>query len=780
MQKMVTERHVHTCSRSVVRAAVLLALGAPLAAVAQVDENSSTEAVRLEEVVVTGTASGSEIRKLEASFSITTVDDVQINEYAPKSTADLLEVVPGVWSESSGGVSGANVFVRGFPAAGDAPFLTVQINGSPVFPPSTLSFLENTTLFRIDETIARMEALRGGPNPVYSNGQPGLTTNFILREGGEETHGLAKFSTSDYELRRLDGYLSGEIADDFYYMIGGYVSSSPGVRDAGFNAEEGQQFTINLTRNFERGSMNLYSRVTDDRGTWYLPTPLNVPGVDADYTQVNTLNRQREIMFDNNAGDPSFPDPKARTLNLGEGRGWDGSVSGGSLRLEFADGWELVDRFNYTSGDADTLGLVPQGGAVQVSALLADPGLDPAAVVTGSLTGRVTGRAIGGSEYIQQFGAWEVRKDIESFTNDFSLARQLARLKFTVGYYAANSSSDEFWSLGNQKYEVVGGKGEVVDGIACNDPAVDSCTWNYDIDATGDATTNAGYAAVDYRPNDRLSLDAGVRIENHNLQYTVDEGLDGLVTLAIDFDTTEFSWTAGANYMLTDNSGVFGRIGQGHRMPYFDDFRDNRGAYSSGNDLVQDVDQYEFGYKFVGENLALYATAFYIEVDPSIFVALSGTTPGQISTNEAYGLEIDGAYYTSVGFELNLNATVLESEIKRGANAGNEQQRQPGWQLRLTPSYNFDVGSANVRVYGTLTAIDERFSDNGNTVVLPSYEKLDLGAIVRINDALTVQLSADNVTDEQGLTEGDPRNPAAPNGRFILPRSLLLSIGYEF
>ena len=91
----------------------------------------------------------------------------QIREIAPLSTADLFKVTPGVWAESSGGESGANVFVRGFAVAGDAQYATVQFAGSPIYPPSTLSFLENSTLFRLDETIDHLEALRGGPNPVF-------------------------------------------------------------------------------------------------------------------------------------------------------------------------------------------------------------------------------------------------------------------------------------------------------------------------------------------------------------------------------------------------------------------------------------------------------------------------------------------------------------------------------------------------------------------------------------------------------------------------------------
>lgn len=759
-------------SASLIGLAVALALSQAAAVQAAETDDESTEAAMLSEVVVTGTAGGAAIKKLDASFAITTANSEEITEFAAKSTANLLELVPGVWSESSGGVSGANVFVRGLPASGDAYFLTVQLNGSPVFPPPTLAFLENTTLFRLDETIERMEALRGGPNPVFGSGQPGLTTNFILRQGGEETEGAAKFSTSDYDLRRFDGYVSGKLADRTYYMIGGYISSSPGVRDAGFSAEEGQQFTVNLTKEFDQGTVNLYSRVTDDHGTWYLPQALNVPGIDASYTQVGTLNRQRQIIYGTTA------DPQTKTIDLGKGRGWDGSISGGSIRLDMSNDWELVDRFNFTSGDADTYGLVPNGGAVQASAfVLANPGQ-----VTGPLTGQATGNAIAGTEYIQQFGAWEVLKDIKSFTNDISLARQFGKVKFTGGYYTASVSTDEFWSLGNTKYHVVRQGGEVVNGIACDAPTVDGCPtgFNYDIDATGDATTSALYAAAEVKATDRLTLDFGVRGEKHEIEYSVDEGLDGTVSKVVSFDETEISYTAAANYMLTDNSGVFVRINSGHRMPYFDDFRDNYGAFQDGNMLIQDVDQYELGYKYVGSNMALYATGFYTEVDPSIFVALSGSTPGEISTNEAYGVEIDGNYYTDTGFAVNLNATVQESKIKKGVNVGKEQQRQPGYQLRVTPSYAFDAGSSSVKVYGTFTMVDSRFSDNGNTVTLPSYEKVDLGVVVGINDALTVQVSADNITDEQGLTEGDPRNPAAPNGRFILPRSVIVSIGYRF
>jgi len=747
-----------------------LSLAAP--ALAQ-DEEPEADYGTIEEVIVTGVAGGAELRKFDASFAITTTSSEEITKFSPKSTADLFKLVPGVWAESSGGVSGANVFVRGFPASGDAPFLTVHVNSVPIFPPPTLSFLENSTLFRVDETIVRMEALRGGPNPVFSNGQPGLTTNFILREGSEDTEGLVKFTTSDYDLRRFDGYISGEIADEFYYMIGGYITSSPGIRDSQFNSDEGNQITVNLTKDLEQGTVNFFHRQTDDHGTWYLPVALNVPGVGNDYNQIGTQNRQRQILF--GAGSD------AKTLDLGEGRGWDGGVTGVSIVFDIADQWKMTNRTSYTSGDANTLGLVPQGGAVNLGALRADPALDPAAVIIGPVEGSVSGRTIADSEYIQQFGAWEVLKDIEAFTNDLSFEYMWDGGSATFGYYAANSSTDELWSLGNHKYEVVQAGGEVITGIECNDPAIDSCTWNYDIDAVGDATTNALYAAGTFFIGERLTIDAGVRFENHQVEYSVDEGLDGQVTLAVSTEEDETSWTLAGNYAFTDTFAAFLRVNQGSRMPYFDDYRDNRDAFNNGNNLVQDVEQIELGAKWVTDYWSVYATGFFIEVDPSIFVALAGGGAGEISTNEATGIEVDAVWTTDVGFNLNLNATIQESEIKAGANAGNEQQRQPGWQLRLTPSYDFEIGSnIEASVYGTITAVDDRWSDNGNTVTLDGYEKLDLGIIARVNERFIVQFIADNITDEEGLTEGDPRNPAAPNGRFIMPSSYKLSIGYEF
>ncbi len=721
------------------------------------------EESQIEQIVITGKASGIAGLRVDASYAITNVSAESIEKMNPKSTAELFTLVPGVWSESSGGVAGANVFVRGFPGGGDAPFLTVQMQGVPIFPPPTLSFLENSSMFRLDETVDFMEALRGGSTPVISNGQPGLTTNFILKEGSEETEGLVKLSTSDYGLQRMDAVVSGELADDLYFMMGGYVSSSQGIRDAGFNSEEGHQFTLNITKDLDNGSINFYTRQTDDHGVWYLPTPLNVDGVDNTYTQIGPNNRQATIQFG--------PDGESRSVDFGDGRGWKGSVSGGSVDLDLNDDWKLLYRFNYTQGDANTLGLVPEAGAVALSTV-ADNGINA--------TGATTGTLYDGDTMVQQIGRWVVEKELDSFTNDLAVTKTADSAKYTVGVYSTAFSVKDWWSIGNQAWHVVESGGEALTGINCNDNQ-DSCSWNYDIDATGDGTTRALYAAVEVALNEQWTVDLGLRNENHTIDYTVDEGLTGQVSKAVSYDESKIAWTAGVNWMWQKNMGVFARVNKGNKMPFFDDFRDNYAAFTSGEKLIKEVTQFELGYKWAEQNYSFYATSFYNQVEGDTFVRRPGD-PAEVLTNRAYGVELDFNYFTSVGFSLNLNSTLQKTEITESPTSeGNRAQRQPRWQLRLTPSYGFEAFEDTfASVYGTIAAVSDRYADNENTVTLAGYTKIDAGLQLELTEQLKTQLSVDNLTDKQGLTEGDPRNPTSPNGRYILPRSVTLSMTYQF
>lgn len=149
--------------------ALAIALASPAAAqdvpspTAQPAVSAPADTADQTDIVVTGRPAGSGINKLEAGYSITTLSADDLKLQAPKSSGDALKSIPGVWVESSGGVGTSNIFVRGIPSTGDAPFVTLQFNGIPVYGVSSLSFMDQTGLVRIDETVAGIEGVNGGP-----------------------------------------------------------------------------------------------------------------------------------------------------------------------------------------------------------------------------------------------------------------------------------------------------------------------------------------------------------------------------------------------------------------------------------------------------------------------------------------------------------------------------------------------------------------------------------------------------------------------------------------
>lgn len=746
--------------RSLLVAASAQTQAAPAVAVEQTPEAPAL----VEEVIVVGTPGGKGVDKLSASFAVTTVNADDITKASPKSTAELLTLVPGVWVETSGGVAGANVFVRGFPATGDAEFLTIQLQGAPIYPPSTLSFLENSSIFRVDETVARMEALRGGPNPIFSNGQPGLTTNFQLKEGGEETHGLIKASTSDYDLRRIDGVMSGKLADDLYFMVGGYATTSPGVRDTQFDSEVGQQFTVNITKRMEHGKLNLYARYTDDHGAWYLPFAINVPGVDkGTYTQIGELSRQQTLQI-NATG-------TTRNFDLADGRGFKGYVAGGGFEHDFGDGWTVRDRFSVTDGDANTYGLVPDGAAVTVAALNT--------VVAGPIRTR-GGAALAAGDYVQNWGAWIVEKQIKAIVNDFSINKTLGAHALSAGYYASSFSSDDFWTIGNESPMQVKANGDYLAApITCANLATagsGSSCFKFGLTSAGDGRVDALYLADSWQVMEPLRVDLGLRRERFQTDYVVDDGPgfpDGLAPRSTDYSNSKTSYTVGVNYDINAISGVFGRYSRGYKFPSFDNFRENL------TDTLK-VDQYELGYKLRSGPFELYATGFANKFDGAKFADVGGIQ--ESNSNKAHGVELDGRWKSDFGLSLALNGTWQKTEIVKSsipANKGNSAQRQPDWMIRFTPSYDVTLGAVEATVYGTVSAVDDRFADNANSQVLKGYTKLDLGAIFDVAD-FTVQIAADNLTNSHGLTEGDPRSTTGANARPILGRSVRFSVGYNF
>ena len=736
------------------------------------EENATLkeDVLQMESVVITGTAGGSGIQKKDASFAITTISPRALEELSPPSTAAALDLVPGVWSESTGGIAGANIMVRGLPSGGDAPFVTFSINGAPIYGTETLSFLEQSSIFRIDETIASTEAVRGGPSSVFSNGEAGLTTNFNLIKGTDITKGKVKYTTSDYNTQRIDAVLSGPIADKLYYMIGGYFRTSPGIRSTQFNAENGQQITLQLTKIYDKGVLNVFSRITDDHGQWILPMAIGIGNDLGTFSPLGNATRYRTLRIDQQGDSANF--------DFSNGRGWKGSVSGLNFDYGLGDGWTVRDNLSYTKGNADTYGFVPNGNPMSVRTLLSKLGTSSIMTVGGqTLT----------SGYVQSYGSWVVQKQIESLTNDISLTKTLDQHKLTIGAYQAYWTTNDFWTIGNHVLINDVANGDIIAGVPA-DSVVGS--WNYGLNEAGDARVFAVYAGDSWQITNQLRLDLGARYHHTNINFTLDAGSwpDGVIDMTASLKGNDWAGTAALNYEFSNDFGAFVRGSKGVLFPQFDNIREGSnfklksGTLQNGTLASSLFNQYEVGLKYQHTIFSLFLTGFMNTVE--LFDGGVGSSfAAALLKTRTFGTEIDGGLSIN-DFMLQLTGTLQKGKITDSSDplsVDKEIWRQPEVQFRIAPSYNFALSkSIEAIVYGAARYAGARWNDRQNTTKLDPYAKIDLGVNVKTESGITFNVSGDNINNSEGLTEGDPRDPLAKNGRPLLGRSFRFAIGVNF
>ena len=757
-----------------------------------------------DDIVVVGTAGGG-TRRQDASFAVTTLSNDAIERAAPNSTADLLRTVPGVMAESSGGQNGANIFVRGYPSGGDAQFVTFQFGGVPIFPPPTLSFLENSQLIRLDETVQRVEAVRGGTGSLFSNGQPGLTVNVVPRTGGSQLHGLAKFSYTDFDEARGDAWISGPLGENTGFMIGGFYAESNGIRDPGYKAERGGQITANIRHDFDgRGSIEIYARYLNDRGQWLLPIPViqngsdisAYPGFDAG---TGTLNGPETRLTTNVQG---------VTRNLQDGRGADVINTGFAFDYEIVDGLRLRERMSYLGGSANTTGLVPTEAPVAASVMATRLG-GAGATVT-SLSYVNGGGALTAATPVMRAGIWDVDKQLTSFVADTGFEWTAGSNKLTGGFYYADFTSRDNWALGNQVLLTAQPNARLLNLTLNNAAGVSQQATlrgftggdGFLVDAYYKGQDIAFYAVDELQITPELRIDGGIRYQRHDVDGSLRTpggtvNLDGDPNTLYDNAVNVFgarrsfayrddawSWTAGANYDFGREVGVFARYSRGNSFPQFDNLREASAtniANKTGLAQTATVDTYEGGLKVSMPWLNLYATLFHNRFDGLATTNLINNVP--VSSNggaKATGVELEGAIRPFAGFSLAAAGTYLDATYRdfftgNGTidNTGNRVQRQPRWMWRVTPAYELPIGSVRPSLFATLQYTGDRFSDPENNQLLPSFYQLDAGVSVDVNERLRLQVTGNNLTDEIGLTEGNPRIIGGQGTGPILARPIL-------
>lgn len=760
-----------------------------------------------ETIVVTGAASKGRT-VMSSSVSVTSISQDEIEVTTPRSTAEIFRSMPGIRSESTGGEGNANIAVRGLPvASGGAKFLQLQEDGLPVLQFGDIAFGNADIFLRADSTVQSIEAIRGGSASTTASNAPGGIINFISKTGESESGSISTTFGLDYDSYRTDFEYGGEINDTMRFHVGGFMRSGEGIRNAGYTANKGGQIKANLTKEFDTGYVRVYVKQLSDKTAGYLPMPMyangdSIPGFDAQSDTIHSAYFLSTTSLDS-AGN-------TRNGDMRDGMNPEVSSVGFEAVFDMGENWRVENRFR--KSDVSGQFLSPFPAQVDNASAIADSiGGDNASLVYAN--GPSAGEQYDG-DLAMRIHTFDVEmSDFGSIVNDLKLTKELDNASVTFGYYKAVQNIEMSWYWNSYLLEAKGDNAALLNVVGENGDQYSEnglyaygvpfwgncCQRNYDAQYDIDAPYIA--VSADF---DQLTVDASVRHDSGtasgfyagSVQAEVDVNRDGNISIPeqsvssidnanpspINYDWSYTSYSIGANYQLEDNIAIFGRLSHGGRANadrlLFGRVRPDGSV--AKQDAVDEVDQFEFGVKYRGDDLSLFATAFYAETEEQNFEATSQRFFDR--TYEAKGIELESVYYIG-DFDIRGSFTWTDAEIAKDALApevvGNTPRRQADFIYSLISRYNFENGSAGVSLIGSSGA----YAQDNNDLEFDAYTMVNAFASYRLSENLSISINANNLFDEVGITEAEEGSVPDNNiirARAINGRSTSLSLRFEF
>ncbi len=798
----------------------------------------------IEEIVVTGTGANVARTQFETPQTVTQFNESDLRSLTSSSQADILTQLPGVSAEGGGGEVATNVFHRALPSGGQFSFTPLLYDGIPTFTTFGLNSSAFDVFYRNDLGIERSEFVSGGVSNLFGPGSVAGIINYISKTGNPDPSGTVQFETAEEGRFRTDYFFSGPLGGDdsnTFYATSGYYRSDEGPLESGLDTN-GYQLRGNIKHQFSdgSGSVTVYGQAIDDSVQFFLPLPIDgetrerISGNDG--KEVFTMNTVDAIGLSYDTPDGRFETPIR-----------DGVVTKGQsiavvLDKDLNDDWTLNAKLRFANYDhqfnlfldGDAIG--PNSPETQAE-YLENRGIeDFAANAVFSYT--ESGVALAGNDLLFGNRTLDRWRDAKDFSAEFSIGRNLSfgesEHAITVGAFFSNSQADDInyitTYLGDFRNAprlvdvVLMDVAEDGDGNLVATPGSDyQWTVNGLAKANGmtgnrdrSARRSAFYVA-DQIEMDRWTFDLGARVERlegkvkqfntasfqvgndrlvsdliENVTYT-----DGSLT-AGTVSTTEWAFSGGTLFRLNDTVNLFANASRGFFFPQIRSVPFNNGELASYEGEI--IDSVEVGVKFAGDRFNAYATWFYTTLDDRRNVDFENDPNNlgniievvSLQSTKAVGLEASITYFLNDYFSLHGNITLRDHKFTTAESdtdiVGKELRRQPTEMANIAIKFRNEKFDA--ALYGNYHG--DNFANDSNTVKLDAYNllRLEAGYTLEFNNGQTIRFSANifNLTDEQGITEGSPRQGNAQSGapaqfflgRPILPRRTMLRVTYDF
>ena len=163
-----------------------------------------------------------------------------------------------------------------------------------------------------------------------------------------------------------------------------------------------------------------------------------------------------------------------------------------------------------------------------------------------------------------------------------------------------------------------------------------------------------GYVKASYTFNDQWILFGDVQLRN--VSYKANGNDTGLVDDKFNF----FNPKAGLTYKINPNSQAYFSYARAHREP-------NRTDYESGNPKPEQLNDFELGYRFGSEKLALNINGYYmLYKDQLVLTGALNDVGAAIRENSGnsyrLGIEIDGTWRFADKWQINPSVTLSSNK----------------------------------------------------------------------------------------------------------------------
>lgn len=685
-------------------------------------------------------------------------------------------------------------------------------------------------------------------------------------------------------LFRYDLNLGGLLGNNgLTYNIGGFYRYDQGARNTDINWENGGQLKANVTKKTKNGFVKIYGKYLNDKvnryqglaaTNWENPEPafgqnfnntaLNLPKLSTNISDGRVAGNDANATYEYNTDNGVKTKDAALGLDMAHG----------------VNGWNIRSNFKVSNKSADwnaTIANQPLGLEGFFPYLLS--GIDPtfqniplgqivfrdansseilASVNNFGILGPFQGQPAS-FEYLQGnlpndavlgIAPWKKIDEATEFMEQLTISKQVDNHSITGGAYFAYSDVESFTSASFAYATYENTPRNLYVTLENPDSPIIELSDRSGISNYGGLLYNRGDAKItqfafflndNIQVGDKLNIDGGLRYENIGHKGSKDRGvppfnpggIDGDETTAynnsvltagqqddFDFSYDYLSWSLGANYLLSDDMALFGRLSNGHKAPEMNYYFNNFGGVPIDRaGTVQDVFQGELGLKVVTSKFSLFTTAFYSQLDNIAFSEFvldqqgGGIffTPIQFNKTTTIGLEVEGNLSLVSNFDINVKATFQNAEATRfnvyNANetidpaddniidySGNKVPHNPNAMFEITPIYKVK----QLDVFATWRYMGEREGNVANTFQLPSFSTINAGIGYQLNKQVNISLVANNLFNSSGLMNffgpnefGSNSNAATedfinqnPNASFVVfpisPRSIFLKVGYKF